>query len=252
MKKLLRSCVLFFTVFYCSSCYRVALSSLGVLDKSVSLEKISNTKKEVVFIPMHHIGKRDFYKDVKRVADSLQNIGYRFYYEGVRISPVKDSLKTDSLRRKMRYVLGADVFALKSQGGYIDTVNHTIFHKKLKILTKEDLVNQPPYIKMGIDTAKSTWADVYLSDMIPEFEKRFENIILTGCDFNTPLNEKYSCSNYKNKNGKNFLLIDYRNESVADKIMNDSNTKIAIIYGSKHYGGVLKVLQQHDSAWKKH
>ena len=103
---------------------------------------------------------------------------------------------------------------------------------------------------MGIDTAKSTWADVYLSDMIPEFERKFEKIVLDDCDYNTPLDAKYSCSKYKNKNGKNFVLVDYRNESIANKIMNDPNTKIAIIYGSKHYDGVLKILQQHDPSWK--
>ncbi|MEO7524164.1 MAG: hypothetical protein ABIT58_08725 [Ferruginibacter sp.] len=251
MKKQIILCMFIFTSFYLSSCYRIAFSKVGAFQKSASPIKISNAKKDVVFIPMHHVGKKEFYDDVKRIADSLQNLGYVFYYEAVKISPVKDSLSADTLRRKMRKVIGNDVFSAKVNGGYIDTVNHTFLHKKLKIIRKENLVNQPPFIRMNIDTAKGRWGDAYLSDMIPAFEKKFGNIALSDCDFSTALDAKYKCSKHKGKEEKNFLLVEYRNECVATKMMNNPDDKIAVIYGAMHFDGVLKMLQQYDSTWKK-
>ena len=152
----------------------------------------------------------------------------------------------------MRQIIGSDIFSLKLRGGYIDTVNHTFFQKKLKIIKKEDLVNQPPYKFMGIDTISDKWADVYLSDMIPAYEKQFGNVALSECDFKTPFDAKYSCTKNKNKKAKSFALTDYRNENMTEMIINDSNNKIAIVYGAKHAEGVLKILQQHDSTWKSY
>lgn len=250
MIKLKLSIMVILVLLCFSSCYRMLFSHMGVLEKSVTIEKIANVKKEVIFIPMHHIGKREFYADVKNLADSLKNTGFVFYYESLRVSSEKDSLTDDNLRRKMRYIIGSDIFSIKLNGGYIDTVNNTVLHKKLKIIEKEDLVNQPPYILLGIDTASAKWADVYLSEMIPAYEQKFGNIVLSECDFKTPFNAKYSCFKNKDKKAKSFALADYRNQKIAKMITNDPRNKIAIIYGAKHYEGLLKALQQNDSTWK--
>ncbi|MEO8770273.1 MAG: hypothetical protein ABI402_09320 [Ferruginibacter sp.] len=252
MKQPLLLSILIFVIFLFSSCYRIILTSFGTLEKSVSVKKISNTKKEVVFIPMHHIGKSEFYEDVKKVIDSLRREGYTLYYEAVKVNKENDSLQSDTLRRKMRQVVGADPFAAVANGGYLDTVNHTIFNKKLRIIKKEHLVNQRSRIKLGIDTLRDTWADVYLSDLIPAYEKKYGNIVLTDCDFNTNLSDKYSCQGNKNSERKMYALAGYRNEMIVDKILKDANTKIAIVYGSKHYSGILAMLQQKDSTWKKY
>ena len=42
-----------------SSCLtKIALKSLGVFEKSVSVNYITNDKKQIVFLPMHHIGTK--------------------------------------------------------------------------------------------------------------------------------------------------------------------------------------------------
>lgn len=225
---------------------------MGALEKSVPVRKINNTKKEVIFIPMHHIGKREFYTGVKTIIDSLKNIGYVVYYEAVRINRERDSLKSDTLRRKMRQVVGADPFASLAQGGYIDTVNNAIFNKKLKIIKGEHLVNQPSRAMLGIDTTTDIWADAYLSDMIPAYEAKFSIINLTECDFNTGLSEVYSCPRTNNTEHRWFLLAGYRDGIIADKVIKDTHTKIAIVYGSKHFPGILALLQQQDPTWKSY
>ena len=47
------------------------LKNAGIFDNRISVRKLSNDKKDLVFMPMHHIGKQAFYDDVKSQIDSL-------------------------------------------------------------------------------------------------------------------------------------------------------------------------------------
>jgi hypothetical protein len=224
----------------------MVLNSLGVLDDSASLIKARSSEKEIVFIPMHHIGKKQFYEDVKNEIDSLRNQGFVFYYEGVKLKD-NNSLQNDTLRRKVRKILGVDV-----SRGYIDTINNTLFGVKSKNVAKYKLVNQPKNDNSmsGLDTTKDRRVDVYLSDLLEAFEKKYGTLVLNDCDFNTEIGTKYSCSKYKNKEGRQFILSDYRNNYIANEIVADSHTKIALLYGAKHFEGIYEILQKQDPTWK--
>jgi hypothetical protein len=52
----------------------MAYRYIGVFDKEAKEKRISNEKKELVFIPMHHVGKKEFYDDVKKKIDSLHQL----------------------------------------------------------------------------------------------------------------------------------------------------------------------------------
>ena len=57
---------------------------------------------------------------------------------------------------------------------------------------------------------------------------------------------------YFNKNEvKNYFLLTFRNELITDSILKDQNKKIAILYGAKHFDGILENLQKTDKNYKE-
>ncbi len=224
---------------------------MGVLKKTASVKQINNSEKKIVFIPMHHIGKESFYRDAMNKIDSLKHAGYTVYYEGLKFSRMNDSLKNDTLAMKLRKVIGLDMRAMKSNGGYIDTINNTVMGVKVKAVKRHHLVNQPRGYTM-FDTTIDKRADVYLSDALNAFEEKYGPIALTDCDFNTKPKDKYKCNGYKGSGDKNFITLDYRNEFIVNEIIKDAHNKIVIVYGARHFKGVLEGLQKHDSTWRSY
>ena len=120
-----------------SSCFtKIALNSMGVFDKEVSKKYISNGNKNLVFFEMHHVGKQEFYNDVKHDLDSLLGKGYILFFEGVGLNKPKDSLTMDTLFRKVRKITGMDMNALSKNNGYLDTINNKFAGKKTSLIKK--------------------------------------------------------------------------------------------------------------------
>ena len=109
---------------------------MGVFDKEVSKKYISNGTKKLVFFEMHHVGKQEFYDDVKHDLDSLLGEGYKLFFEGVGLDKSIDSLTKDTLFRKVRKITGMDMNALSKNNGYLDTVNNKLAGKKTSYLAK--------------------------------------------------------------------------------------------------------------------
>ncbi len=83
MKKITILSVLIFAICSLSSCIqKILLKKVGAFDKSATTKEITNGDKTIVFVPMHHVGKQEFYNDVRQKIDSLQKNGYIIYYEG--------------------------------------------------------------------------------------------------------------------------------------------------------------------------
>lgn len=234
--------LLLFIALLLTSCMSMALRSVGAYREHNSVSFFSNGNKMVAYIPMVHVGKKEFYADTKSKVDSLQRNGYIVFMESVR---VKDSLtapQKDTLRRKIRYLLGVDL----NRNGYLDSVNGTFMGRKFK--NKEGLTNQPKYHKMGVDTIKGRIEDVPMNVLLKAYEDQYGKIALSSCDFNTPFDQKYSCPRQVNNWMKEFVL-GYRNRYLAAAIVNENNQKIAVMYGAMHYGGLLEELTKTDSTW---
>ena len=64
------------SVFSCKNhLYNSALQRKGFFSDKIYLSKMANQNKEIVFIPMSHLGTKEFYKDVKFKIDSLKKNG---------------------------------------------------------------------------------------------------------------------------------------------------------------------------------
>lgn len=233
---------------YLTSCTTYALRKMGAMENSAELKKAGNGHKEIVFVPMHHIGTRPFYDDVKSKIDSLRNSGYLIYFEGVNFSNKKDPQADDTLAMKIRRVSRVDLRAMKSNDGYIDTLTSTFMGRKVKAIKKYKLVNQPRRSMYDLNTDRNV--DAYMSDAVAFYEEKYEPIPLTEYDYNTPASVKYTAIPYKKNNVKKIIMEDFRNEYITNEIAKDEHTKIALVYGAKHCNPIIKGLQKLDSTWK--
>lgn len=240
---------LFFVSLCLSSCLKIAFTKAHILEKKVSVKYITNGNTKIVFIPMHHIGVKEFYEDAKNKIDSFIISGYTIYFEGVKMGEVRDSLQKDSILRKTRKVTGVDFVAASKTNGYLDTINNTILGKKFKGLSKYKLVNQPKGIVNKSDTLKYKNVDATYVQIIAACENKFGPIVLTEYDIKTNFGEKYKSE--KNKEMKKYFLADFRNTLIVDSILKKTSNKIVLLFGAKHFDGILENLKKSDKNYKE-
>jgi hypothetical protein len=222
----------------------LGLKVMGVYSDKITKSKAGNGKREVHFIEMHHIGTRGFYDSVAKQVNQYRQNGYRIYYELVKLSKLSPD-KIDTNMLKYRKIFGNQI----SKGGYLDSVTHKLMG--IKIINGKKLVNQPPYAQLGVKRDMDQWADVTLGEIVIAYEKKYGIIALDSCDFATKLLDYYPCDvSVTNKESRDYYFEGYRNEHVVNLILNDTASKILLVYGTKHVSQIVEMLQKKDSAWK--
>lgn len=241
---LLSSCKSYLTNYY--------LKSIGIYDNEIKLEKLDNNEKEIVLIGMHHIGKQEFYDDVKSKIDSLIKKDYIFYTEGVNsqftgktnLTP-EDSIVLIDLAYKLRKISGIPLVSKKLNSDYL-----TLF-KENGIKIKENLVKQPKYIELGLSDKLSKNTDLSFEQLLENYEKQYGKILLEPCDYKTEFYKESTCQTKPNKKTYDEMMMRDRNNSVISHILKEKNTKIAIIYGNAHFVGIKDSLQKLGYEIKK-
>ncbi|NCP46638.1 MAG: hypothetical protein GW818_09535 [Flavobacteriales bacterium] len=245
----MKKTILILIFFILNSCVSIneILEKDGIFNEKVEIKNISNTEKNVIFIGMHHFGRKEFYTDVANKTDSLQKNGYITFYESVTLDSSLDSLTTEIYKKKLRKIIG-----LKSVK-YYDTISKKIVGK-YRYKGEYNLINQPKYSDLNVNMEKALNIDATVNTLIDEFEKQYGAIKLSECDKKTTFNsEKYKCRlmdkglRYRFKSEFGF---DYRNQNLANEINDFKGDKILIIYGKAHYEGLINKLQKIDSRWK--
>lgn len=230
MKKLLLLLGLLLVV----SCKMVNKAVINHLSKSFVIDSYSNGTKEVVYLPMVHLGKPEFYQKVKKSLDSLRSLDYVIYYESVAPEKNLDSLKKIEVWKKFRKVTGL----------YIDYSNKELFRS----FDIEGYVMQSAE-NTGIDVNRDIHADVPLNKLIAIYEKEKGEILLSDYDIKTPLNEKYKTRKV-NKQDRAFLIDSLRNRNLFKMVNESKAKKIAVVYGKLHKYPLFTKLKQQDSLWR--
>lgn len=234
----MRNFYVFFLAFGLIGCTNFILNatfqSRGVFSDTVEIVKTENRSEEVVFIPMKHLGTHNFYNNVKIMVDSLSAVGYIFYVE-----TIKSDSTMDTEFRKFRKITGRPIAGY----GYKYLLD-SVMGEKYNIKLKKELIDQPRYRKLGVDSLNGKHVDASLDQMINYYENKYGEIILFDCDFESKVTEESSCKDKKMKKEiKDDLILDFRNEIVLKEIDSETNEKIAIIYGENHMTGILEGLK---------
>jgi hypothetical protein len=209
----------------CKSYYfNRGLEKVGAFKTSIKLIKLKSNSKEVVFFPMRHIATEEFYNDVKSKIDSLNKLGYYFFYESLNVS-VNDTITL----RKYRKVNGLSI--PKPGLGYMYMID-SVYKFKLK----KKMIDQPKYKELGIDSFSGKRVDLNLKDIIKAYESEHGEIKLESCDYQTSVYEKSICHDKKiDQKTIDNLILTLRNQKIVDEIYLQKRKKIAMIYGEEHF-----------------
>lgn len=214
------------------------INKMGVESGKSELRFIDGKEQEILFIPMHHVGRIDYYNDVAHKIDSLQELNYFVFYEGVIDDNENDSLTIKKSLLKLRKIMG---FFPQGQKGYLDTTTN-IIAGKLKYKGDHKLINQPNYKELKVDSLNAVRADVNLTELMNDFEKKYGEIKLDSCDYYTSFKDKvYKCTKSKRSLRKKFkqeYVMEFRNASLAKKIIESNKNKILVVYGEAHFTGL--------------
>ena len=229
-----------------SSCFSTlmtqALTKLGVYDDHVQISAYEFEDRKILLIPMHHVGTKKFYDDVKFKIDSLSKIDYSFYYEGIKIDrTTRDSTKIDTDLRKLRKLIGV----VPSAESYLNKIK--VLAEKKNYTFKKELKGQPSNKKLGLLSAgiDSENVDMKLSELIDNYEENNKEIKLKECDRTTGLKEEYKCQDVKFDNEAfEDVFISMRNKLIINKLKKNEVQNLAIVYGKKHFQEIIEFLNE--------
>lgn len=235
MRKLL-ALFIFSTLTSCSLIFlSVGLKRNGVFDTKSKLKTLKHKEQNILFLGMHHIGRKEFYNDVAKKVDSLQKLGYVVFYEKVANTKKTDTLIALKNAMKLRKLMGIP------SGKYLDTTTN-IISGRIKYRGKYKLINQPRYRDLKVDSLTAIWGDVSMNELITEFEKEHSEIKLDSCDYKFSLKDKnYKCKKMDKNKRRSFRMkyvSDYREKHLINKIIESKKKKVLVIYGKAHYFGL--------------
>lgn len=234
MKNIIRCAVISILFIFLYSCRSLIthyhINKAWNIKKNLKVLKNKETSQTIVFFPMIHIGKPEYYENCKKIIDSLRSNGYSFFYENLKMDPSVDSISKSVYNKKIRSIVGFNPFLTKGNESLPD------------IYKKKNLVMQD-YRSMGLKR-NDTNLDLFKNQIIDYVEKKYGPIILTECDFTTGELEKYNCKN-NNKALTFSLTNEFRDPYIANEVIKLKDKKIVLIYGKMHWYFIYPTLKQN-------
>jgi len=226
-----------FLFLFTSCAESLVVQSTGVLQNAARVHHLKNGDREIIYIPMRHLGKRNYYDYIQRQVDSLQQQGFVVFYESIAYQ-VDSAQQRDLYDRKFRKLVGHTVGSTKTYEKTSDTTK-VLMAPMYKNLGSR-IIQQPEYSFFKVDYNTAVVADIPKN-------------VLEPCDWKTPLHEPYSCKAAKGKLKRIFdrqFIMKRREENLAALVADAAQKKILIMFGAAHYKGFLKHLQERDPNWK--
>jgi len=213
----------------------IPLSPSQIMDSIQTYVDSTNTKT-VILVPMYHIAKSSMYDDLADYLDTLKFQGYVTFLEGVLptdkfsdslsiplyrdlhvlYSP-DDSLKLDTLKRKMRKMFGHELGSIHDNPA-----------------SQHDMIVQTQSSLKRLTSDRDYWVDLTYADMIQEFEEQYGEIVLSQYDYDCPLDS----NKYKGKEDKRFSDLRVGssrcNVKLGRWVLNPRFDKIAVVFGYGH------------------
>lgn len=227
------------------SCQPLSKRQAKLLEPRAELKSPTNQARTVIFLPIHHIGLEDYYRDIAKKTDSLEKLNFLVFYEQVYTNATLYS-DYEISAKKFRKLTGS----FRAGDGYLDTLNNRL--GDLQFDQKYKLRNQPQLAQLGVNPTSALRADLSLEALIHAYEQEYGPITLDSCDKATPLEAKYDCEpvgRQQRKIFKEHFILGLRDAHLAQLIDRSDAEKILVIYGASHYQGLKKELKKRDPQW---
>lgn len=270
-----------FVFFVVCVCYAIPISihvysNGGLTETSNTTYTLSNGDKTVVFQSMTHIGLPSFYQQVGEEMNEYRKDGYSIFLEGIghyddkkirkgdpryeevvkKYTEIVESNRVPYAKKMMnnKYVSQNEAmsFYYSYDDSYIDFTTAEL---------KESIENSLKQ-KKGNDTDKEKIKELY-SDTLGNHEDAFKRLLedetsfILACNLDdfflfTVVDDKIMPFISKIMNNPDLevdITMTARNKKISDAINSSDNKNIYIVYGSRHFSGVLENLERNDPKW---
>ncbi len=112
------------------------------------------------------------------------------------------------------------------------------------------MVVQPSSKELGLDHHDKN-VDVGDNQLVDKYEERYGEIMLEEADFATIPNSTYPKSLRLPKDKVKAVLINYRDEYLAQHIQTSKDKKIVVLFGMTHMEGTFEQLKNLDKRWRR-
>jgi hypothetical protein len=263
--------MIFFAIPIFYLCYKSYFNNL-----ELPLVTLNNGEKTVKFQGMIHVGPSDFYTQVVSNLDEASGQGYTLFFEGVESTPARQqwfrrtmlmNQDLDSLYLSVSDILGLHsqkTFFIKyksiasrnsSRFVYADVSTQDIFKEYLRLWRES-----PEFrTEMKASESKRYPSILHSFSRITAWQNRggparhflsrrmflglYVVALSNGCAGNFGMKKIGNSATKK-------LIIEFRDEMLVKRIIEDSNDKIYITYGAAHLPGVVAKLKNADPKWK--
>ncbi|MCP4522813.1 MAG: TraB/GumN family protein, partial [Candidatus Gracilibacteria bacterium] len=231
----------------------------------LNLEQVtlSNGEKTLVFQKMIHIGSESYYSAIQDEITEYKNKDFTLYFEGVQPGSQENHDKFDiALGIKFDeslYKNFSKVYGLIPQDNqrFLGLVNDNDVNVDTNI---DYIIEKYEALKIERNTPKTPTtppidASKEIINTLSELQGR-ELLVLQFVNkaILSALTKNESLTDSIQENFGNVelfeIILEGRNQIVADKIISSGDTKIFATYGALHYNGVLELLKQNDPNWK--
>lgn len=270
-----------FVFFVVCVCYAVPISmhvysNGGLSETSNTTYTLSNGDKTVVFQSMTHIGLPSFYQNVGEEMTEYRNDGYSIFLEGIghtddkklrkgdpkydevvqQYTKLVDSNRLPYAKKVLntKYVMQYEAmpFYYAYDDSYIDFTTD-----ELKASIEESLKQ-----KKGNESDKEKIKELY-SDTLGNHQDAYKKLLEDESSFIlasnlddfflfTLIDDKIMPKVREFTNNPDLdvdVTMTARNKKISDAINNSVNKKIYIVYGARHFDGILKNLEKSDPKW---
>lgn len=242
---------------------------------------LSDGQKTVVFQGMMHIGSENFYKSVIYDIEHALSEGYVIYYEEVQTTSPESKVYFEKFTKALTggedlsglYKILSEASGLKFQKDYFtlleaDKKEHPERHViadvdalELKAEYERLMQTDPAFAKAHANDFKEEAEGKVSSEDLTGFvewlrsgsesQRKLAGIVARGI-ITLQMSQKAEGNKKKEEGMKGFtpVVLDFRNRALVKRILEESNDKIFITYGSEHLSGVLELLQKQNPAWK--
>lgn len=271
-----------FVFFIVCLCYAVPISmhvysNGGLSETSNATYTLTNGDKTVVFQNMTHIGLPSFYQEVGEEMNDYRSKGYAIFLEGIGHTDDKKIRKGDPQYDKVvqkykelvernrmpyakkvlnkKYVMQYDAmpFYYAYDDSYIDFTTD-----ELKASIEESLRQ-----KKGDENEKEKIKEIY-SDTLGNHQEAYKKLLEDETAFIlasnlddfflfTLIDDTIMPKVRKITNNPNLdvdVTMTARNKKISDAINSSENKNIYIVYGARHFDGVLENLKNSDPKWE--
>lgn len=225
--KLIRTASLLIAMVFLQACESGLPES--VYTTEVDYTDYKSDTKQLRFVKMHHIGKKEFYNNVSALVEKAKNENYVLYYEWIKFD-----LSTEIEKRKIRKLTGF----IPSEEGYRELIS---------MIGDDSLVVQDNNQFLGLVNNKDYLVDITHTELLDKFEQLHGKLILSEADLEAPIKEFLDVDISESK--VNDVLLTERNKIIVEHITTHPHSKIIVLYGANHEEGVIELLKQENPSW---